>query len=83
MNAHEWSLIMTPQDFFANHTMWGGTSTGNFIIDFMFRPIFRLGLRCPIALVASISLFYAAIVYSAMRSAFFSKHDEGYGFFND
>ncbi len=74
---------MSPQEFFANHTLLGGTSTGNFIIDFMFRPIFRLGLRCPIALVASITCFYAAIVYAALKSAWFSKHDEGYGYFNE
>ncbi len=74
---------MSPQDFFANHTLLGGTSTGNFIIDFVFRPIFRLELRNPIALIASVVCFYSAISLAAVKSAFWSNHDEGHGYFNN
>jgi len=63
---------MNPQ-FFANSNLYGGTSTGNFLIDFLLRPIFRLGFQHPFILVTVLCLIYGFIGYLVLRSAYTEK----------
>jgi hypothetical protein len=74
---------VNPQEFFACNSLWGGTATGNIFIDFFLRPIFRLGFKYPVALTGAIVCFYATVAYVAIKSAYFSNHDNGHGFFNN
>ena len=61
---------MSPQEFFANHSLLGGTSTGNFFVDFFLRPVFRLGFDCPVALVLKVVAVYGSIFYFVWKSAY-------------
>jgi hypothetical protein len=74
---------VNPQEFFACNSLWGGTATGNVLIDFFLRPILRLGFKCPLALMVAIIGFYATVGYWAIKSAYFSNHDSGHGYFNN
>lgn len=59
--------------FFANTSLWGGTSTGIFFIDFFCRPILRFGFKHPAVLVTVITGIYSYIAYLTLKSAYFEE----------
>lgn len=48
-------------------------ATGLIFFDFIARPFFKIGMKFPILLLLLLVLVYAAIAYTALRSAYLAE----------
>jgi hypothetical protein len=82
MTSSKLEGAVSPHEFVACNSLWGGTATGNVFIDFFLRPIFKLGFQNPLALTGAVICFYSTVGYWVIKSTYFSNHDNGNGYYN-